>query len=40
LRTSELAMLLDGIDLSKLRRTSRYQRRSNEAEESKIDPSI
>jgi transposase len=40
LRTSELAMLLDGIDLSKLKRTPRYQRRSKEAEESKIDPSI
>jgi transposase len=32
LRTSELAMLLDGIDLSKLKRTPRYQRQSKEAE--------
>ncbi len=40
LRTSELAMLLDGIDLSKLRRTRRYQRRSKEVEESNIDSSI
>jgi transposase len=37
LRTSELAMLLDGIDLSKLKRTPRYQRHSKQAEESKTD---
>lgn len=37
LRTSELAMLLDGIDLSKLKRTPRYQRQSKQAEESTID---
>jgi len=28
LRASELAMMLDGIDLSKLKRTPRYQHRS------------
>ena len=39
LRTSELAMMLDGIDLSKLKRTPRYQRQRNPAEESKIDVS-
>jgi transposase len=37
LRTSELAMLLDGIDLSKLKRTPRYQCQSKQAEESKTD---
>jgi transposase len=37
LRTSELAMLLDGIDLSKLKRTPRYQRQSKQTEESKTD---
>jgi transposase len=31
LRASELAMLLDGIDLSKLKRTPRYQHRSDAA---------
>jgi transposase len=29
LKASELAMLLDGIDLSKLKRTPRYQHRNN-----------
>lgn len=33
LRTSELAMLLDGIDLSKLKRTPRYQQASSAAGE-------
>ena len=28
LRASELAMLLDGIDMSKLKRSPRYERRS------------
>jgi transposase len=37
LRTSELAMLLDGIDLSRLKRTPRYQRQSKQAEEIKTD---
>jgi hypothetical protein len=37
LRTSELAMMLDGIDLSKLKRTPRYQRQSKQAEEIKTD---
>ena len=37
LRTSELAMMLDGIDLSKLKRTPRYQRQSKQAEERKTD---
>lgn len=37
LRASELAMMLDGIDLSKLKRTPRYQRQSKQAEESKTD---
>jgi IS66 Orf2 like protein len=31
LRASELAMLLDGIDLSKLKRTPRYQHRPSVA---------
>jgi transposase len=31
LRASELAMLLDGIDLSKLKRTPRYQHHSGAA---------
>jgi transposase len=37
LRTSELAMMLDGIDLSKLKRTPRYQRQSKQGEESKTN---
>jgi transposase len=37
LRTSELAMLLDGIDLAKLKRTPRYQRPSKAAENIRTD---
>jgi transposase len=37
LRASELAMMLDGIDLSKLKRTPRYQRQSKQAAESQPD---
>lgn len=37
LKASELAMLLDGIDLSKLQRTPRYQHPSAAAEKSKTE---
>jgi transposase len=33
LRASELAMLLDGIDMARLKRLPRYQRPVNKAEE-------
>lgn len=38
LRASELAMLLDGIDLSKFKRTPRYQRSHEVAEPIEKDP--
>jgi len=36
LRASELAMVLDGIDVSKLKRVPRYTRISNENQENKL----
>jgi transposase len=35
LRASELAMILDGIDVSKLRRVPRYERRAGTAQDNK-----
>jgi transposase len=35
LRASELAMILDGIDVSKLKRVPRYERRAGTTEDNK-----